>query len=153
MPRVNFTNVEEAQDYPLIPDGDQLFKVIRIDTLDATGDTRLSRAGDEQWGVQLEAVDGDHAGRYVWDNWTWGAGSMAGRMKLICKAFGFATDDEVDYQPAMFQDRYVIGTVITEVYKNKPSNKIAFAGYALAENAPVGNAPVAAGTSASGPGF
>ena len=130
MPRMNYANETEAQDYAF-PLGKSVVQVTDIDS------SKQSKAGDERWWVQMTMHDGEFAGQTIYDGWTWQAtGKGAGRMKLICKAFGFNADEENDYTPEAFAGRLVQIEAIEEEYEGKTRTKVAFAGYALVDGQP-----------------
>lgn len=127
MPKVNFANVDDVDDYSPIPDGDYLCRLTEIE-LDST------RSGDEMWKLRFAVEEGEYAGRLIFDNLVFSAAAMK-RVKLICSRLGIDTDGELDLVPDLIRGRRCVITVHTEEYvdaheQTRRRNVVPFAGYA-----------------------
>ena len=129
MPKVDFTHVEDVQDFSPIPAGKYLCKLVEIE--EAT-----TQYGDEMWKMRFQVIQGKHTGRYVFDNLVFSEAALK-RVKLICSRLGLNVSGELDLTPSMLKDRMCFLTVQTESYEydegnEKNRNVVPFAGYDLA---------------------
>jgi len=133
MAKVNMGKVEDAQDFTPIPDGEYLARVAEVD------DTKPTQANDEMWRIRYEILEGEYAGRYIFDNLVFSAKALK-RVKLVFSRLGLdvTQDQEAEWLPAMIQDKQVKITVITEEYEaeggtKKKRNSIPYAGFERVE--------------------
>ena len=127
MPTVDFSEVDTAQDFSLLPDGEYL---CRIDSID---DTMTTNAGGAMWNLQLVVDDGDYRGRKVFDKIVFSRAALP-RVKLLCEQLGIDVSGELDVQPELLIGRTVHVTVETQSYtdrygKEKQANRVTFTGY------------------------
>jgi len=126
MPKIDFTKIEDAQDFSPIPDGKYLCKLIEIEESE-------TQNGDEMWKLRFEVAQGDHAGRLIFDNLVFSEAAMK-RVKLICSRLGVDTSGEIELTPEMLKNRECLISVLTEEYEDsegnpKKRNVVPFAGY------------------------
>jgi hypothetical protein len=126
MPKVDFTHIDDVQDFTPIPPGRYLCKLVEIE--EAT-----TQYGDEMWKMRFQVVEGKHNGRFVFDNLVFSEAALK-RVKLICSRLGLNVGGELDLTPEMLKNRTCYLTVQTEEYEDdegnqKPRNVVPFAGY------------------------
>ena len=143
MPKIDFDKHEEPSDYSPIPEGEYLVEVEKVEE-------RSTNAGDEMWSLTFAVVEGEYAGRKVWDNMVFSEAAM-GRVKLICSRMGLSVKGEVDLKPSMLMGRRVIVDTYHEEYEDNDGNtktksSIPFAGYTRPED---GGEPSSSGSSSS----
>lgn len=140
MPKIDFDNVDDVQDFSPIPDGKYLCRVAEVE--EAT-----TQYGDEMWKVRLMVESGPHRGRYIFDNMVFSDAALK-RVKLICSRLGLNVSGELDLKPSVIKGRTCYVTVETEEYEDhegrtKRRNVVPFAGYDRAEGSAAAAAPVA----------
>lgn len=90
--RFDFSQVEDVQSFISIPPDTYLCRVAEV---------REGRARDDspRWGLRLEVVDGEYAGRTAaWDSITWSSRGVH-RVKRVLAALGLDVRGEVDLAP------------------------------------------------------
>ena len=127
MPRVDFSNVNDINDFAPLPDGEYLVRVADIET-DST------RAGDQMWKLRWIVEGGEHAGRLLFDNLVFSPKAMP-RVKLICASFGLDVSGVVDLDPSMLLEKRALVSTYLEEYEDdrgqqKVPNRIPYDGYA-----------------------
>lgn len=127
MPRVDFTNINDINDFSPIPDGEYLARVVDVET-DST------RSGDEMWKLRLQVEGGEHDGRLLFDNMIFSPKAMP-RVKLMCASFGLDVSGVLDLDPTMVLQKQALVTVYQESYEDdrgqaKVTNRVAYDGYA-----------------------
>ena len=132
--KVNFTNVDDVQDFTPLPDDIYLFKLVLIE--EATTQT-----GYDMWKLRFEVVSGPYEGRFIFDNMVFSEKAMR-RVKLICYTLGVDITQEVDLTPELLLNKYSYVTVVTEDFEDntgvtKQRNSVPFAGYGKADDAAV----------------
>ena len=130
MPKIDFSKVEDVQDYTPLADGKYLCKLSEIEESE-------TQYGDELWKLKFEVVEGEHTGRYIFDNMVFSSAAMK-RAKFICSRLGLDVSGEMEIKPSMLEGRKCYVSVITEEYedsegKTKKRNVIPFAGYERAD--------------------
>jgi Protein of unknown function (DUF669) len=131
MPKVDFSTIDDVQDFTPIPAGKYLCKLIGIEEARTQYD-------DEMWKLRFQVIDGDHTGRFIFDNLVFSEAALK-RAKLICARLGLDVSGETDLTPAMIKDRTCWLTVQTEEYEDdegreKSRNVVPFAGYERVES-------------------
>jgi len=126
MPKIDFSRIDDVQDFSPIPDGKYPCKLVEIEEA-STG------AGDEMWKLRFQVTDGPHAGRKVFDNIVFSEAAMK-RAKLICSRLGLDVSGELELTPDKLQGRSCVLTLATEEYEDsegrtKKRNVVPFAGY------------------------
>lgn len=126
MPKVDFSKVDDVQDFSPLPDGKYLCQASEIE--EAT-----TQYDDEMWKLKFEVVEGEHKGRFIFDNLVFSEAALK-RAKLICSRLGLDVSGEVELTPSMLKGRRCYLSVLTEEYedsegKTKKRNVVPFAGY------------------------
>ncbi len=150
MPKVDFSHIDDVQDFTPIPAGKYLCKLVEIE--EAT-----TQYGDEMWKMRFQVVEGKHTGRYVFDNLVFSEAALK-RVKLVCARLGLNVAGELDLTPELLKNRTCFLTVQTEEYeddegKQKMRNVVPFAGYESAGAQPVAAAASAGEESEDPPAF
>lgn len=131
MPKIDFSKIDEVDDFSPLPDGDYLCKLAEIE--EAT-----TQHGDDLWKLRFQVLEGEHARRLIFDNMVFSAAALK-RVKLICSRLGLDVSGEVELTPEMLLNKSCILTVTTEAYedsegKTKKRNVVPFAGYERADS-------------------
>lgn len=135
---LNLSKAEEVtDDFADLPGGDYIFKVVSIDDSKVTKASEKMAAGLPSWWVQMEIVDGEHAGRFHFEGWIiTDQGRMGGRLKKICAACSISLDGEAAEQSASYIGKVFKGRLYkgkaTEAYPN-PRMQIAWGSYEAPE--------------------
>lgn len=124
--KIDFSNIDEVQDFSPIPNGRYLCEIIGIEETS-------TRNGDAMWKIQLEVSSGEYEGRCLFDNLVFSEKCL-GRVKLFWASIGLDVSGEVDVTPDLAECRTCNVEVGTEEYKDavgvlKRSNFVPFAGY------------------------
>ncbi|MBU1701036.1 MAG: DUF669 domain-containing protein [Candidatus Eisenbacteria bacterium] len=130
MPRINFSNVDDAQNFKPLPEG-----VYHCRVIDVKESSTLH--GDDMWKLWFEVASGDYQGRRIFDNLVFSDRAMP-RVKHICSKLGVDVTGEVNMTPALLIDREAMVSVIEADYvdeggNTKTSNRVLFAGYEAVE--------------------
>jgi hypothetical protein len=142
MPRIDFNNVDNVQDFAPLPDGKYLCRVSDVEEA-------RTQYGDEMWKLRLVVEAGPHRGRYIFDNMVFSDAAMK-RVKLICSRLGLDVSGEIELTPALIRGKSCYVTVETEDYEDqegntKRRNRVTFAGYEHADQA-AESSPATAGS-------
>lgn len=134
MPKVNFPDVPDAQNFSPLPEGKYLCKIIEIDET-------TTRNDDEMWKLHFKVIKGESRGRHLIDNLVFSKAAM-GRVKLICSRLGLDTSQEIDVMPKLLLERkcYLMVEIqdyINDKGQNRKRNVIPFSGYEIYEDADV----------------
>jgi len=147
MVRVDFDQVDDAENYVSVPNGTYLCEVAEIRP-------RQAEDGAERWGIRWVVLDGPFAGRTAaWDNLGFEARHLR-RTKLILHRLGLAVDGPQEIKPATVEGRRAMVTVYARERTDPStgrriiSNRVPFAGVEVAE----GRDPRGQGWRASSPG-
>ena len=136
MPKINFKNVDDVQDFSPLPEGKYRCRVAEVEETS-------TQYGDEMWKLRLVVESGPHRGRYIFDNLVFSKAALK-RAKLICSRLGLDVSGEIDVTPALVKDRTCDVTVNIEEYEDqegnlKTRNVVPFDGYERADaKAPAG---------------
>lgn len=130
MPKVNFPEVPDVQNFSPLPEGKYLCKLIEI-----TEST--TQYDDEMWKLRFKVIEGQYKGRIILDNLVFSEAALK-RVKLICSRLGLDTTQEIDVTPGMLLKHKCYIDVEIQDYANEKGeprkrNKVAFAGYELFE--------------------
>jgi hypothetical protein len=129
MPRIDFNNVGDVQDFSPLPDGKYLCRVADVEEA-------ATQYGDEMWKLRFAVDSGPHRGRYIFDNMVFSDAALK-RVKHICSRLGLDTSGELDLTPELIKGRSCYVTVNSEEYEDQEGNKkvrnvVPFAGYETA---------------------
>ncbi|MBI2068962.1 MAG: DUF669 domain-containing protein [Elusimicrobia bacterium] len=130
MPKIDFSKVDDVQDFTPIPAGKYLCKVAEVQQ-------SQTQFQDEMWKLRFQVVSGEHTGRQLFDNMVFSEAAMK-RAKLICSRLGLDVTQELNLTPEMIKNRQCHLTVEVEEYQDeegrtKKRNVVPFAGYERAE--------------------
>lgn len=128
MPRANWNEIEEAQDYSPIPTGVYHCKLVVVDS------SKTTAAGDEMWELKFVVVDGEYRGRKIYDRLSFGRKALP-RVKLLFSRMGQKLEGDVNVTPDMIRGRECFVSVEVEEYATdegvlKQRNTVPFAGFA-----------------------
>ncbi|KKL73659.1 hypothetical protein LCGC14_2072670 [marine sediment metagenome] len=141
MVKVNMNKIEDAEDFSPIPDGAYLCKIVEVD------DTKETQNGDPMWRIRWEVLEGDYAGRIIFDNLIFSAKALK-RVKLVFSRLGLdvSKDEEAEWTPQMIQDKHARITVLTEEYESEKGprkrNSVPFNGIEAVESTAAGGGEV-----------
>ena len=140
MPKIDFSHVDDVQDFSPVPAGKYLCRLVGIEEAS-------TQHGDEMWKLRFEVTQGPYAGRLIFDNLVFSEAALK-RAKLICSRLGLDVSKELDLTPELIKGRVALLTVEIEPYEDgegrtKQRNVVPFAGY---ERASASDAPAAAST-------
>jgi hypothetical protein len=126
MPKIDFSTIEDAKTFTPVPEGSYHCEVASVEQT-TTG------KGAEMWKLKLKVLEGENAGRLVFDQLVFSAAAMK-RVKLVCSRLGLDTSGELDLTPAMLRGRSALVTVQIEEYvdddgRERSRNKIPFDAY------------------------
>lgn len=132
MPKVDFSLIDDVQDYTPLPDGKYLCELVHVEEAKTQYD-------DEMWKLKFRVMKGEHEGRFVFDNLVFSKAAEK-RLKLICSRLGLDVSGELDLTTETIKGRTCFITVATEDYKDendksKKRNVVPFAGYDHADQA------------------
>ena len=130
MPKINFEEIEDVQDFTPIPSGRYLCKLVEVEESKTQYD-------DEMWNVRFEVIEGEHKGRAVFDRMIFSQAAIK-RVKLICSRLGLDVSGPMNLTPEMVKGKTCYIAVQIEEYldegKNaKKRNVVPFAGYEKAD--------------------
>lgn len=132
MPKVDFSQIDDVQDFSPLPAGKYPCRLVEIEEARTQYD-------DEMWKLRFQVADGEHAGRFIFDNLVFSEAAMK-RAKLICGRLGLDVSGKLDLTPDMLKGRSCLLTVEIEEYedqegKTKKRNVVPFAGYERSDQA------------------
>jgi hypothetical protein len=132
MPKIDFTTIDDAQDFSPIPEGKYLCRLAEVEEAH-------TRDGDDRWKLRFEVLEGPYQGRKIFDDLFFSAKALK-RVKFVCSRLGLdvSAQGEFDLQPDHILDRVAYVTVEIEEYEDdhgvtKKRNKVPFAGYERVE--------------------
>jgi hypothetical protein len=130
MPRIDFNNVDDVQDFSPLPEGKYFCRLAEVEEAS-------TQYGDEMWKLRFAVAAGKYQGRYIFDNMVFSDAALK-RVKLICSRLGLNVSGQLDLKPSLIKGRTCNVTVEVEEYednegKTKKRNVVPFAGYERAE--------------------
>ncbi|MBL8692557.1 MAG: hypothetical protein JNJ88_00510 [Planctomycetes bacterium] len=127
MVRVDFTQVDDADNYVSVPNGTYLCRIGEVRA-------RIGDDGAERWGVRWIVADGPYAGRTAaWDALTFSAKGLR-RAKIILQRLAVPVDGPQELRPADIEGRVARVTVYARerldpiTQRRVISNRVPFAG-------------------------
>ena len=149
MPKLDFSQIDDVQDFSPIPPGKYLCKLVDVEESKTQND-------DEMWNVRFEVIEGEQKGRAVFDRLVFSQAAIK-RVKLICSRLGLDVSGPLNLTPETVKGRTCFLTVQIEEYLDeeenpKKRNVVPFAGYEKADKAAASAAaPAQAGQSEEDP--
>lgn len=127
MPKVNFKDVDETQQFKIIPEGDYVAEIAKVE------ETK-SQKGDDMWKVQFKVIEGDQKGATVNTFMVFNEGGYGNIKKLYKEIGGFDLAKSHNCVPSDIEGEKVIITVQIGEYTNKEgvkvkNNSIPFGGF------------------------
>lgn len=142
MVRVDFDQVDDAENYVSVPNGTYLCQVGEVRP--RTGDD-----GAERWGIRWIVAEGPFAGRTAaWDSIAFHSRGLR-RAKLVLARLGVAVEGAQEIRPSAIEARRAMVTVYAQervdpgTGRRVISNRVPFAGVEAADGGPA--APDAGG--------
>lgn len=126
MPSIDFSVIDEARSFEPIPEGQYRAEVSDVAE-------SVTKSGGEMWTLAFRIIDGDHAGRLVYDRLIFTEKVMP-RVKLVCSRLGLDVTGAVELAPAMLLNRTCLLTVEVGQYEDaagvlKDTNQVPWGGY------------------------
>ena len=126
MPKVDFSKIDDVQDFSPLPAGKYPCKLVEVEEARTQYD-------DEMWKLRFQVASGQYAGRFIFDNLVFSEAAIK-RAKLICSRMGINVSGELNLTTDMLKGRACQVTVDVEDYedkegKTKKRNVVPFAGY------------------------
>jgi len=126
MPKINFAEVDDVQQFTPIPPGRYLCRVERVEESE-------TQNGAEMWRLGLKVLEGDHAGRWIFDNLVFSKAALA-RVKSFCKAAKVDASGTVELESSMIRGKQCHVSVDIDEYPNSEGrltkhNVVPFTGY------------------------
>lgn len=127
MPKVNFKDVDETQQFKVIPEGDYVAEIAKVE------ETK-SQKGDDMWKVQFKVIEGDQKGATINTLMVFNDGGYGNIKKLYKEIGGFDLAKSHNCVPSDIEGEKVIITVQIGEYTNKEgvkvkNNSIPFGGF------------------------
>ncbi len=134
MPRINFSKIEDVQDFTPLPKGSYPCEVVKVEE-------QRTQRGDEMWRLSLAITQGEYKGRYVFDNLVFSEKGQK-RVKHLCNALGLDVSNDVDLTSDMLLGRMCNVDVDVEDYEDgegrtRTCNCVPFAGYSPSDDTSV----------------
>lgn len=132
MPKVNFKNVDETQQFKVIPEGEYVAEIVKVE------ETTTSK-GDDMWKVQFKIIEGEYVGSNIFSYFVFNDGGYGNIKKLYKEIGGFDLAKTHNCVPADVEGEKVIITVNIGEYTNKEgvkvkNNSIPYGGFKSIDN-------------------
>ena len=126
MPKIDFSTVEDVQDFTPLPKGKYRCQLVEVE--EAT-----TQSGYEMWKIRFEVTEGEFNGRFIFDNLFFSDKGLK-RTKLLCNRLGLDVSGELDLTPDKIKGLACYVEVDVEEYEDsngqtKPRNVVPFAGF------------------------
>lgn len=127
MPKVNFKDVDETQQFKVIPEGDYVAEIAKVE------ETK-SQKGDDMWKVQFKVIEGDQKGATINTFMVFNEVGYGNIKKLYKEIGGFDLAKSHNCVPSDIEGEKVIITVQIREYTNREgvkvkNNSIPFGGF------------------------
>lgn len=130
--KLDFSSIEDFESFASIPEGTYLCRVAEVRPA-------ATREGAPRWGLRLEVVDGDYAGRTAaWDGLVFSEKGLP-RVKHVLAIFGFDVSSTLNLEPEDLKDARARVQLVLEDQIDKLTGihrrrlKVPYAGYEPAE--------------------
>ena len=117
MPRVNFKEVDEEQQFTIIPEGEYVAEIKKVEETKTKKD-------DDMWKVQFQILDGDFKGNNVTSFFVFNDGGYGNIKKLYKEIGGFDLAKTHNCVPSDIEGEKLIITVQISEYTNKNGEKV-----------------------------
>ena len=118
MPRVNFKDVDETQQVTIIPEGEYVAEIVKVE------ETQTKANKDDMWKVQFQILDGDFKGHNVTSFFVFNDGGYGNIKKLYKVIGGFDLAKTHNCVPSDIEGEKVAITVAISEYTNKDGQKV-----------------------------
>jgi len=110
--KLDFSTIEDAESYVSIPEGTYVCRIAEVRE-------HSTRDGSPRWGMRLEVVDGEYAGRTAaWDSLNFSERGLP-RVKQVLQRFGFDVSGAVELLPQDLVDLRARAQCLLEEYEDK----------------------------------
>ena len=75
MPKVKFQDVDETQQFKVIPEGDYVAEIVKVEETKTKND-------DDMWKVQFKVIEGEHTGTSIFSYFVFNEGGYGNIKKL-----------------------------------------------------------------------
>ena len=117
MPKVNFKEVDEEQQFTIIPEGEYVAEIKKAEETKTKKD-------DDMWKVYFQILDGDFKGKNVTSFFVFNDGGYGNIKKLYKAIGGFDLAKTHNCVPIDIEGEKVIITVAISEYTNKDGQKV-----------------------------
>lgn len=117
MPKVNFKDVDDTKQFTVIPEGDYIAEIVKVEELKTKND-------DDMWKVQFKVIEGEHKGTNIFSYFVFNEGGYGNIKKLYKEIGGFDLAKSHNCIPSDIEGEKLIITVAIGEYTNKEGNKI-----------------------------
>ena len=110
--KLDFSTIDDAESYVSIPEGTYVCRIAEVRE-------HSTRDGSPRWGMRLEVVDGEYAGRTAaWDSLNFSERGLP-RVKQVLQRFGFDVSGAVELHPQDLIDLRARAQCLLEEYEDK----------------------------------
>lgn len=117
MPKVNFKDVDETQQFKVIPEGDYVAEIVKVEETKTKND-------DDMWKVQFKVIEGEHTGTSIFSCFVFNEGGYGNIKKLYKEIGGFDLAKAHNCVPSDIEGEKVVITVAIGEYTNRGGNKV-----------------------------
>lgn len=117
MPKVKFQDVDETQQFTIIPEGDYVAEIVKVEETKTKND-------DDMWKVQFKVIEGEHKGTNVFSYFVFNEGGYGNIKKLYKEIGGFDLAKTHNCVPSDIEGEKVIITVNIGEYTNREGVKV-----------------------------
>lgn len=117
MPRVNFKEVDEEQQFTIIPEGEYVAEIAKVEE-------KKTKKGDDMWNVQFKIIEGEHKGASIFTFLVFNEGGYGNIKKLYKEIGGFDLAKTHNCVPSDIDGEKVVITVAISEYTNKDGQKV-----------------------------
>jgi hypothetical protein len=127
MPKVNFKDVDETQQFTVIPEGDYVAEIVKVE------ETK-SKKDDDMWKVQFKIIEGEYKGTTIFNYLVFNEGGYGNIKKLYKEIGGFDLAKTHNCVPSDIEGEKVVITVQIGEYTKQDgttvkNNSIPFGGF------------------------
>ena len=117
MPKVKFQDVDETQQFKVIPEGDYVAEIAKVEETKTKND-------DDMWKVQFKIIEGEHTGSTINTLLVFNEGGYGNIKKLYKEIGGFDLAKAHNCVPSDIEGEKVVITVAIGEYTNREGNKV-----------------------------
>lgn len=117
MPKVKFQDVDETQQFKVIPEGDYVAEIAKVE------ETKTKNV-DDMWKVQFKVIEGEHTGTTINTFLVFNEGGYGNIKKLYKEIGGFDLAKAHNCVPSDIEGEKVIITVNIGEYTNREGVKV-----------------------------